>query len=223
VTLQDLAKLSKHMADHPLEGRTEAGALQRIGDVFTCCHQVEESHKSFLKAESVLIRFMNNNPNEPVGPRNLAAATNTLGDVELRLGETMKARDRYAKALALRQQWLKMLNASVKQEEKNAVPVATLTIAESHDLLGRVYLELGDPAEAYKNFQKSDAIYSGLPPIGGRKRATETAPAIGSKSATKSPSAFIGWASRPSPRRPIGQFLRSAKPCSRLTRILHTT
>ena len=107
VTLRDLEKISKHMTDHPLEGRTEAGAMQRIGEVYLIANKVQEAYKEYLKAEAVLIRFMKNNENDPVGPRNLAAVTNTLGDVELRLGETAKARDRYAKALMLRQQWAK--------------------------------------------------------------------------------------------------------------------
>jgi eukaryotic-like serine/threonine-protein kinase len=146
VTLRDLEKLSKHMAEHPLSGRTEAGALQRIGDVYLLTNRVEEAHQEYLKAEKVLIRFMKNNENDPVGPRNLAAITNTLGDVDLRLGDTMAARDRYAKALALRQQWFTVLDANA--ETRKAKPNAEQSIAESHTLLGGVSLELGDPVAA---------------------------------------------------------------------------
>ena len=46
VTLRDLEALSKHMADHPLAGRTEAGAYQRIGDVYLLANRVQECIRS---------------------------------------------------------------------------------------------------------------------------------------------------------------------------------
>ena len=161
VTLRDLEALRKHMADHPLAGRTEAGALQRIGDVYLNANRIQEAHKEYLKAEGTLIRLMQNDENDPVGPRNLAAITNTLGDAELRLGDTTAARDRYAKALALRQRWLTMLDAT--DAGRKHKPIAEQAVAESHTLLGRVHLELGDPAEAFRNYQAADAIYGRLP------------------------------------------------------------
>jgi serine/threonine-protein kinase len=154
VILRDLEKLRKDMADHPLGGRTEAGAHQRMGDVYLNANRVGEAVDEYQKAHAVTVQFERANPDDPVGKRNLAAVTTILGDVELRLGDAAKARDRYAAALALRQKWAEMMPDH---------PAARQAIAESYAHLGRVDLELGEPAKALENFRAAEKQYSELP------------------------------------------------------------
>ena len=54
-----------------------------------------------------------------------------------------------------------MLDAT--DTERKHKPIAEQAVAESHTLLGQVYLELGDPAEAYRNYRAAEAIYDQLP------------------------------------------------------------
>jgi tetratricopeptide (TPR) repeat protein len=154
VILRDLEKLRKDMADHPLGGRTEAGAHQRMGDVYLNANRVGEAVDEYQKAHAVTTQFERANPDDPVGKRNLAAVTTILGDVELRLGDAAKARDRYAAALALRQKWAKMVPGHAPADQ---------AIGESYTHLGRVYLELGEPAKALENFRAAQKQCAGLP------------------------------------------------------------
>jgi tetratricopeptide (TPR) repeat protein len=157
ITLRDLEKLRKHMEEHPLVSRAEAAALQRMGSIYLASNRVQEARAQYQKSAAVTEQWVKENPSEAVGPRNLAAIKNGLADVELRLGDAEAARRLYTEALDLRQQWLKMLAGTPGEA------VARQAIAESHNLLGRASLELGEPARALESFRAADAGYGSLP------------------------------------------------------------
>jgi len=64
------------------------------------------------------------------------------------------AGSRYAAAIEMRKQWAALA------ADKN---IPTQAIATSHMLLGRVNLEIGEPAEALKNYAAARAAYQSLP------------------------------------------------------------
>ena len=152
--LADIDKIRDHAEKNPLADRGEAGPTMRIGDIYYQANRVQDAGKQYQKVRAMFQQFVKDYPADPIGPRNLAAATNKLADTRLRLGDAAGTRDLYAEALRHRLKWREMVSGH---------PSATESVAQSCDLLGRIYLELGDPAEALKNFRASQAEYAKLP------------------------------------------------------------
>src|SRR5262249_14673638 len=75
-------------------------------------------------------------------------------DIQLRLGNVTAARDLYATALRLREEWVRLDPNSA--DAKKAVP-------DSHLLVGQVSLQLGDLNRAAAELRAADAKYAALP------------------------------------------------------------
>jgi eukaryotic-like serine/threonine-protein kinase len=154
VTLRELDKLRQNMAANPLAGRTEVGALQRIGDVYLLANRVKDAADVYQRAVAAAARFRDENPDDPVGLRNLAAVSNALADAELRLGDAGAARKRYADALALRLKWADTLRG------RPEAWAGRDAVAKSHVLVGHACVALGEPADALTSFRAADAEYA---------------------------------------------------------------
>ncbi|HKB03746.1 MAG TPA: protein kinase [Gemmataceae bacterium] len=153
--LKAVEKLRQYIGEHPLGGRTEGLAHQRMGDVYLLTRSVQDAADEYRKGHAILAELARQNPRDPVAKHNLAALTNLLGDAELRLGDAASARDRYAAALKLRQQRLEL-------ELDN--PDARRSVATSHRLLGGVSLVLGEPAAALEHYRACREEYAKLRP-----------------------------------------------------------
>src|SRR5262249_9697894 len=142
--LAELNKVKESVLKNPLVYRSEAAVLRHLGDIYLELGQIKEASACFDKAFAILSAEARDHPGDPVALRNLAAILNNLGDVQNRLGNLPKARERYAEGLRLRQQWA----GALPQHDP-----ARQAVAESHKLLGRADLLLGNPAAALADFQ----------------------------------------------------------------------
>src|SRR5262249_24240602 len=103
--LGDLEKVRQFSIKNPLMVRTDAAAMVHLGSIFLDSGRVADAAELYESAHAALAGEAGKAPDDPVAKRNLAAVTNALGDVALRLGDAAKARDRYQSALDLRKQW----------------------------------------------------------------------------------------------------------------------
>ena len=145
---------------NPLEVRTDGVNATRLADVLLLSGETTAAGELFDKAAVLLEKAMRDNPDDPVHVRNLAAVINRRADVAARFGDGAKARALYAEALKLREEWSKRLAGDpppVRAEARRAV-------AQSHFLVGKADLELGDPAAAAVSLAAADREYAALPP-----------------------------------------------------------
>ena len=144
---------------NPPEERTDGVNYTRLADVMLRAGEVTAAGELVEKAAAILEKTARDYPDDPVHVRNLAAVTNTRADVALRLGDAAKARELYAEALKLRERW-----AAWPADHPLANPVAARhTVAQSHFLIGKVELELGDPAAAALSLAAAEREYAALP------------------------------------------------------------
>ena len=152
--LSDVDKIRDHAAKNPLDDRGEAVALARLGDIYLQANRVRDAAGHYRRVRAIFEQFIQDHPEDAIGHRNLAAISNKLADVELRLGHSPEARDIYSAALDQRLKWSEMVPGHAPARQ---------AIAESYTLLGGVNLELGEPAIALENYHNAEKEYSELP------------------------------------------------------------
>jgi serine/threonine-protein kinase len=155
LALRDLDKVKERALANPLYDRDTARILARMGDIYLENNRVQNAAELYERAGTLLERFARDNPNDPVGVRNVAAISNKQAEAVLRLGEGAKARELYLKGLELRREWARRLPGFAE---------ARKAIAESHGYLGNVAVKLGDPVAARRHYEESVKEYAELPP-----------------------------------------------------------
>ena len=158
--LANLDRVRDHARKNPLEDRTEAVAYSRIGEVYFRANRVQDAAEWLEKAYHLLAAVAREDPTDPAAVRNLAAISNQLADVEMRLGNGAKARKLYADALKLRQERAKLLGPPGSAPVLEAVEE---DVAISFGLIGFADLLNGDPAAAAENYRESDKTLAALP------------------------------------------------------------
>ncbi|MGE0760559.1 MAG: protein kinase, partial [Pirellulaceae bacterium] len=141
-------------AEDRLMQRTEAVAFQRFGDMYLQGDRLADAREAFDRAYEILAPLPLEDPDDPIHLRNLAAILNQQGHVQLRLGNTAVAREKYAQALRLREQWSQRLPEHAPARE---------SIAESHGLLAKVDRMTGRAASAAEHLAESQRIFDALP------------------------------------------------------------
>ena len=156
---------------NPLEERTDAIAHLRMAEALMRANEVAAAAELYERAAVILAAVARQNPSEAANVRNLANVTNERATALLRLGDAAAARDLYAEGLRLREAWVKMLGARPAETDPDARRRQLLLLAESrrslgqsHALLGRANLRLGEPAAAAKHFETADGVFAAYPP-----------------------------------------------------------
>ncbi len=160
VAVNDMNKVQKFSEEHPLrlDDRTEAAGAQRTADIWLKTGNLTAAGNEFAKAYSILSKLAEATPNDPNSVRNLAAITNLRGDIYLRTGDAVKARECYQTGLELRQKWV-----TLHPEPGDNQTKARWSLAQSHGLMAKVDMMLGRPAEALQHVEAGRKIYPELP------------------------------------------------------------
>jgi eukaryotic-like serine/threonine-protein kinase len=158
--LSDVDKIRNHAAQNPLFDRAEGVALFRLGDIYMQSNRIQDAAAHYRRVRAIFDQFIKDYPDEPAGRSNMAAASNSLADTELRLGNAEAARELYAEALNLRQEWVKMVPKLPLAKRALADALAKRSVADSYALLGRTDLVLGEPGRALDNFRTAERKYA---------------------------------------------------------------
>ena len=156
----DVDRIRDHAVKNPLEDRTEAVALTRIGEIYFKANRIQDAVEWFTKAYKILKVQADGSPKDPNALRNLAMISNQLGDAHWRLGNGMRSRELHADALRLHKACRPMLDKPQQEMERTDV---ALEIANSYRLVAYDDLRLGDPEKAVENNLIADAGYAALP------------------------------------------------------------
>ena len=164
--LSDLDKIRDHALKNPLEDRTEALAYTRIGDIYFRSGRIKDAADWLAKAEPILRKVADDNPNDPAALFSLAGILNQRGDHEWRLSNGAKGRALYTEALQVRQKRLPIVEAQARAGviKDTIVDDAKFDIGVSYALVGFSDLRLGDMASADANFLNADKSYTSVSP-----------------------------------------------------------
>jgi serine/threonine-protein kinase len=154
MAMAELDKIKASTEKAGLADRREGTVHSLLGESYLAGERAKEAGQEYDRALAIFERLVKADPQDFANRRNLAAVINGRGDAALALRETRQARDYYQRALEVRKEW-----AGITPDRVTPI----LAIANSHGLLGRVSLLLGDPKAALDHYRTSQEYYEKLP------------------------------------------------------------
>lgn len=151
----DLPKIRDSIARNPLEGRLDATAYSKAAELLLAGNKVAEASELYNRTAGILEQLARENPDDPALTSNLAAINNLRGEVFMRQGKYLQARDLFARGLEIRRHWATLPGVQPA--------VAEAAYAKSRTHLGKVNLALGDPAAALEHYSQAKKHLQAVP------------------------------------------------------------
>ncbi len=158
IAMDSLEKVRDLAERNTLFERDEAIGFQRLGDIYVVTGDLKQALERYNRAYAVTEKALRVDAGDARHIRNLAVICDKQAEVLERLGETLKAREKYREALEVRHQWNEKLQAQGKDHL-----FAKTAIAKSHYQLGSINLLLGEAETALVHLTQSQQLYGKAP------------------------------------------------------------